>query len=137
MRRIARTIAAAIVGAAGIVFPQADGARAQSLQGMPREASPEGFINPEENPYPFDPRRILKEYFEEHLPTSWWINDPLPQFNSFLVTIHIPAHWRGNPVQAVMTMCPEHNDSLWNGLKTLDLQPYYQRRPWPTVTCRP
>lgn len=101
------------------------------------QSVPDETITPETDPNPYDPRRAIREWLRTRLPTQWWMNEPEGTLNTFEVLIHIPNEWRGNPVSAVMAMCPEHNDQLWSALDTLELQPFYQNRRWPSVICRP
>lgn len=94
-------------------------------------------LDPEIDPNPYDPRREIRRLLISRLPPLWWMNEPEGFLNTFHVLIHIPKEWRGNPVSAVMAMCPEHDDVLWSALTTLELQPFYQDRRWPSVICRP
>lgn len=98
---------------------------------------PDTTLDPEADPNPFDPRRAISEWLRTRLPNQWWMTGPEGTLNTFQVLIHIPSEWQGNPVSAVMAMCPEHNDQLWSVLNTLELQPFYQGRRWPGVICRP
>lgn len=99
--------------------------------------APDATLDPDSDPNPFDPRRAIHEWLRTRLPTQWWITEPERTLNTFQVLVHIPNEWQGNPVSAVMVMCPEHNDLLWSVLDTLELQPFYQGRRWPGVICRP
>lgn len=94
-------------------------------------------LDPEVDPNPYDPRREIREWLRTRLPSQWWMNEPEGTLNTFQVLIHVPNEWRGNPVSAIMAMCPEHNDKLWSALNTLELQPFYKDRRWPSVICRP
>ena len=94
-------------------------------------------IDAEIDPNPYDPRREIRRQLIERLPPLWWMSEPEGFLNTFHVLIHVPNEWQGNPVSAVMAMCPEHDDALWGALTTLELQPFYKDRRWPSVICRP
>lgn len=106
-------------------------------QEEPRNKLPDGvLIDPETDPAPFDAMAEVRKHLLTRIATSWWISEPERTANTFFVRVHVPFEWRGNPVSAMLMLCPDANDPLWDYTATIDLQPFYQNRPWPTVTCR-
>ncbi len=102
-----------------------------------RNKLPDGvLIDPETDPAPFDAMAEVRKHLLMRIATSWWISEPERTANTFFVRVHVPSEWRGNPVSAMLMLCPDANDPLWQHTPTIDLQPFYQNRPWPIVTCR-
>lgn len=93
-------------------------------------------IDPDVDPYPFDPFLALRSYLRQRLPAGWWARDPLYDAGAFSVVVHIPEGWRGNPTAAMMRLCPESTSTLWSRIAVVELQPVHRQRPWPAATCR-
>lgn len=105
-------------------------------QEEPRNRLPDGVvIDPEIDPAPFDVLKEVRNHLLTRIGTGWWIGEPERMAESLSVRVHVPAEWRGNPVSAMLPLCPEPGDEIWNHLSTLQLQPFYQNRPWAEVTC--
>ncbi|OYY74189.1 MAG: hypothetical protein B7Y61_19125 [Rhizobiales bacterium 35-66-30] len=96
-----------------------------------------GSLDAEIDPFPYDPRLEIRSYLQNHLPSLWWANEPEYGLGVFTVTIHIPVNWRGNPTSALQQLCPQANSTIWQGIKRLELQPFYKNAMWPGVVCRP
>ncbi|MFG1461261.1 hypothetical protein V5F77_00045 [Xanthobacter sp. DSM 24535] len=94
-------------------------------------------ITGDSNPFPFDARLEINKHLQSVLPTLWWSGAPEYRLEGFTVTVHIPASWQGNPTSALMRLCPQAHSTLWQGIKRLELQPYYKNATWAGVTCRP
>jgi hypothetical protein len=94
-------------------------------------------LDPELNPYPFDPRMELRTYFRLNLPGGWWANEPEYNLSVFSLLVHIPARWRGNPTSAIRALCPDREHPLWKELSSFEIQAFYDYRRWPGVICRP
>lgn len=94
-------------------------------------------VGPEIDPKPFDPRYEIREHFRRVLPPDWWVTDPIFGTSIFQVTVHIPDRWRGNPTTAIMMLCPGRHSSLWQEpIERILVQPFYRKRPWPSIECR-
>ncbi|MGV6875329.1 hypothetical protein ACUSIJ_21875 [Pseudochelatococcus sp. B33] len=107
-----------------------------SAQEEPRNRLPDGvLIDPETDPAPFDVLAAIRAHLHSRIATGWWIGEPERTANTFSVRVHVPVEWRGNPVSAMLSLCPDPGDPIWEHMPTLDLQPLYQNRPWAAVTC--
>ncbi|MFG1426287.1 hypothetical protein [Roseixanthobacter glucoisosaccharinicivorans] len=106
---------------------------AQSSSNVPGQGS----LDAEIDPFPYDPRLEIRTYLQNHLPSLWWANEPEYGLGVFTVTIHVPVNWRGNPTSALQQLCPQANSTIWQGIKRLELQPFYKNAMWPGVVCRP
>jgi hypothetical protein len=120
-----------VLGATGLARPQM--AVAQSSSNVPGQGS----LDAEIDPFPYDPRLEIRSYLQNHLPSLWWANEPEYGLGVFTVTIHVPVNWRGNPTSALQQLCPQANSTIWQGIKRLELQPFYKNAMWPGVVCRP
>lgn len=103
------------------------------LAGASAAAQP---VDAEIDPFPFDPRLALREFFRTRLPPLWYASEPETSLTVYSVDVHIPDGWRGNPTGAVMNLCPGRDDPLWNGLQLFEMIPVYEDRRWPGFTCR-
>lgn len=93
-------------------------------------------INPDVDPYPFDPFLSLRIYLRQRLPAGWWARDPVYDAGAFTVVVNIPENWRGNPTSAMLQLCPQPTSALWQGINLIELKPFFHKSPWPSVTCR-
>lgn len=123
------TLVTALVGAGGAIAQQAP---MQSLEGLPARPP----VNPDVDPYPFDPFLSLRSYLRQRLPAGWWARDPSYEAGAFVVVVHIPESWRGNPTSAMLRLCPEPSSTLWERIQVVELRPFYRQAPWPAATCR-
>lgn len=122
-----------LTGGLAVAAVRPEAAVAQSSSRVPGQGS----LDAEIDPFPYDPRLEIRTYLRNHLPPLWWSNEPEYGLGVFSVTIHVPMNWRGNPTSALMQMCPQADSTIWNGVKRLELRPYYKNALWPGVTCRP
>ncbi len=53
------------------------------------------------------------------------------------VRVVILDEWRGNPIAAAITLCPDSEDSIWNVTRTIRLVMRHRQRDWPSYECRP
>ena len=93
-------------------------------------------IDPDVDPYPFDPFLSLRSYLRQRLPAGWWARDPMYDAGAFTVVVNIPENWRGNPTSAMLQLCPQPTSALWQGINLIELKPFFHKSPWPSVTCR-
>ncbi|MFG1377005.1 hypothetical protein [Xanthobacter autotrophicus] len=132
--RVKRTLmmfvlAGALAGVGAAVAQQAP---MQSLGDLPARPP----VDPDVDPYPFDPFLSLRTYLRQRLPAGWWARDPAYEAGAFAVVVHIPESWRGNPTSAMLRLCPEPSSTLWARIQVVELRPFYRKSPWPAVTCR-
>lgn len=104
----------------------------QSFGDMP----PRPPLAPEIDPYPFDPFIALRHYLQQRLPAGWWAREPAFDGGVFAVVINIPEGWRGNPTSAMLQLCPPAHSNLWQGIRVIELRPFYRQSARPSVTCR-
>jgi hypothetical protein len=93
-------------------------------------------LDPEIDPFPFDARKALREYFRLRLPPFWYVDEPELHLQQYSVLVHLPDGWQGNPTSAVMNLCPSRDDPLWNGIEAFEVVPFYKRHQWTAFTCR-
>ncbi|MEP9354270.1 hypothetical protein ABLE93_11805 [Xanthobacter sp. KR7-65] len=122
-------LALLLLGPAGSALAQAP---MQSLGDLP--ARP--YINPDVDPYPFDPFLALRTYLSQRLPAGWWARDPAYDAGAFSVVVNIAESWKGNPTSAMLQLCPQPSSTLWDRIQIIELKPMYHKTPWPSVTCR-
>ncbi|MEP9377270.1 hypothetical protein ABLE91_11175 [Aquabacter sp. CN5-332] len=132
-RRACRSAALLALLGLAVVALRPEVARAQSSSNVPGQ----GTVDPEIDPFPYDPRLEIRTYLRNHLPSLWWANEPEYGLGVFSVTIHVPVNWRGNPTSALMQICPQADSTVWNGIQRLELKPFYKNATWPGVVCRP
>lgn len=126
-------VGAILAGLAALAAtPPAMGQRASAMR--PPEPS---VVDPEIEPFPYDPRLQLRELFRQQMPTYWWFEEPEFSAGAFTMVVHLPVSWRGNPTGEVMKLCPDHDHPIWKGMEYFFIRPFYQKRPWPTFECRP
>ena len=93
-------------------------------------------VDPDVDPYPFDPFLLLRTYLRDRLPAGWWARDPVYGAGVFSVVVNIPEAWRGNPTSAMLRLCPEPRSKLWDRISVIELRPMYHKTPWSPVMCR-
>lgn len=85
----------------------------------------------------FDVRLELHAYFNQRLPAGWWIAEPEHRDGrSWLISVHIPKRWRGSPETAMLTLCPDRKERLWQQVEVLSLAPFYHDLPWAGHDCK-
>jgi hypothetical protein len=45
--------------------------------------------------------------------------------------------WRGNPIAAAISLCPDPEDSIWEQTRVIRLIMHQRQRYWPPYDCRP
>lgn len=106
----------------------------QMLWDMPGQPK----VDPNIDPYPFDPYFAMVNHFQHALPAGWRVGQPVFQGGGFSIEIFVPTHWNGNPTSALIRACPEANSSIWReGVTRIELKPLYRRAAWAGTTCRP
>ena len=84
-----------------------------------------------------DVRKEIDEHYASVLPFDWSVNQPEPYLNALMIVLVIPDWWKGNPVSAAMRYCPMHQSRIWDSIPFLTVRPFYQKRYWAHVECRP
>ena len=88
------------------------------------------------DPFPFDPRRSLRDYLKVMLPSQWWANEPEMSLGNLTALVHVSDVWEGNPVSAMMRLCPPRESNLWRHVDEIRLIPFYRDVRRAAVTCR-
>lgn len=125
----AALVSAGLGGWSGAVMAQSP---TQSFGDLPGRPS----LDPDVDPYPFDPFIALRHYLQQRLPAGWWARDPVYETGAFAVVVNIPEAWRGNPTSAMLQLCPQPYSTLWQGIRVIELRPFYRQSARPSVTCR-
>ncbi|MFG1345281.1 hypothetical protein V5F59_10340 [Xanthobacter autotrophicus DSM 431] len=124
-------VPASLLGLAREAFAQSPPQMLWDTPGLPK-------VDPNTDPYPFDPYFALVNHFQHALPGGWRVGQPVFQGGAFSIEIFVPTHWNGNPTSALSNACPGANSSIWReGVTRIELKPLYRRAPWPGATCRP
>ncbi|HEY1720281.1 MAG TPA: hypothetical protein VGG27_03475 [Magnetospirillaceae bacterium] len=84
-----------------------------------------------------DVRKEIADHYLSVLPFDWSVNQPEPYLNALMLVLVIPDWWNGNPVGAAMRYCPQHNSRIWDSIPFLTVRPFYHKRYWAHVECRP
>ena len=53
------------------------------------------------------------------------------------VRVNIFDGWKGNPIAAAVSLCPDPDDEIWRQLRVFRLIMRYRRRDSPPYECRP
>lgn len=111
-------------------------ARAQlqimDLNELPRQRT----LDPMNRLMPTDPHVVIRAYLAKRLPSLWWGRESGYSPRRIAVEIHIPEGWQGNPTSAMMALCPPSNDNLWRVFTEIEMRPFFQKKFWPSWTCR-
>ncbi|MFG1401683.1 hypothetical protein [Xanthobacter sediminis] len=114
----------------------ATSARAQlqilDLNDLPRQRT----LTPMNRLLPIDPHVVIRAYLAKNLPSLWWGREADFGNGRTALEIHIPDGWQGNPTTAMMRLCPQTNDNLWRTFREIELRPFFQKKFWPSWTCR-
>ncbi len=84
---------------------------------------------------PFDIVEELRRHFHDHLPSSWFIAEPEKIETGYFIKLGIPVEWGGNPVSAARNLCPDRQSVIWQHIPHIQIEPFYQKRPWAVVEC--
>lgn len=122
---------ALIAGLAGAVPAHAQ-LQIQDLNELPRQRG----LTPMNRLLPTDPHVVIRAYLGTRLPSMWWGKESGYSFGRIAVDIHIPEGWQGNPTSAMMQLCPPQNDNLWRVFREIEMRPFFQKKFWPSWTCR-
>jgi hypothetical protein len=85
---------------------------------------------------PPDPLSLLNA-LRPRLPPNWRMGQPSDYLGITQVRINIMDEWRGNPVAAAVSMCPDPEDEIWQQVRVFRLIMRYRQRDWPPYECRP
>ncbi|WP_454918188.1 hypothetical protein [Xanthobacter sediminis] len=111
-------------------------ARAQlqimDLNELPRQRT----LTPMNRLLPTDPHVVIRAFLATRLPSLWWGRESAYSPGRIAVEIHLPEGWQGNPTSAMMALCPPPNDNLWRIFTEIEMRPFYQKKFWPSWTCR-
>ena len=85
---------------------------------------------------PPDPLSLL-DALRPRLPPNWRMGQPTEYLGIAQVKVNILDEWRGNPVAAAISMCPDPEDEIWKQVRVFRLIMRYRQRDWPPYECRP
>ncbi|MDQ0503389.1 hypothetical protein [Xanthobacter agilis] len=85
---------------------------------------------------PTDPHVVIRAYLAKHLPSLWWGRESQFSPGRTTVEIHLPEGWQGNPTAAMMGLCPQPNENIWRVFHEIEMRPFFQKKFWPSWTCR-
>jgi hypothetical protein len=97
----------------------------------------------EADPVPADLASLqIQRSLARSVPSNWSISEPQSTFDVPQIKIGIPDNWRGSPVSAAMSLCPDPDSDLWHGAvlqgaAVLRLVVHYKGRDWAPYDCRP
>jgi hypothetical protein len=85
---------------------------------------------------PPDPLSLLNA-LRPRLPPNWQMGQPSNYLGIAQVRVNILDEWRGNPVAAAVSMCPDPEDEIWRQVRVFRLVMRHHQRDWPPYECRP
>lgn len=85
---------------------------------------------------PPDPLDLLNA-LRPSLPANWHMGQPYEYLGVPYVRVQIQDEWRGNPIAAAISMCPDPEDPIWGQTRVIALVMRHLRRDWPPYECRP
>jgi hypothetical protein len=85
---------------------------------------------------PPDPQQLL-EALRTNLPANWHMGQPYTFLGIPYVRVQIQDQWRGNPVAAVISLCPGPDDTIWQHARVIRLVMRHLQHDWPAYECRP
>ncbi len=85
---------------------------------------------------PVDPISLL-DALRPRLPANWRMGQPFEYLGITNVRINILDEWRGNPIAAAVSLCPDPEDEIWQQVRVFRLIMRHNRRDWPPYECRP
>jgi len=71
------------------------------------------------------------------LPANWRLSQPYVYLGISYVRVFIQDAWRGNPIAAAISLCPDSENGIWDTTRIIRLVMRYHRRDWPPYECRP
>ena len=83
-----------------------------------------------------DPGDLLNA-LRSNLPANWHMGEPYSYVGIPYVRIQIQDEWRGNPVAAAVSMCPDPENAIWQQTRVIRLVMRHHRHDWPPYECRP
>lgn len=104
----------------------------QDLNDLPGQRT----LTPMNRLLPTDPHVVIRAFLRDRLPSMWWGREFSYSPGRIAAEVHIPTGWQGNPTSAMMNLCPPPNDNLWRIFREIELKPYYDKKLWPSYTCR-
>ncbi len=85
---------------------------------------------------PTDPHLVVRDYLRTILPAMWWGREMDYAPGRITVEIHPALNWKGNPTGMMIRFCPPSDHNLWRLYRQIELRPYYEKKYWPSYTCR-
>jgi hypothetical protein len=85
---------------------------------------------------PPDPLSLLNA-LRPRLPPDWRLSQPISYLGIMEVRVNIFDGWKGNPIAAAVSLCPDPDDEIWRQLRVFRLIMRYHRRDSPPYECRP
>jgi hypothetical protein len=85
---------------------------------------------------PPDPASLLHA-LHPRLPPNWRLGQPTSYLGIPEIRVNIMDQWRGNPVAAAISLCPDPEHAIWKQTRLFRLIMRYRQRDWPSYECRP
>jgi hypothetical protein len=85
---------------------------------------------------PIDPLDLLNA-LRPNLPANWHMGQPYEYLGIPYVRVQIQDEWRGNPIAAAISMCPDPENTIWDQTRVITLVMRHLRHNWPPYECRP
>jgi hypothetical protein len=85
---------------------------------------------------PSDPLELL-DALRHNLPANWHMGQPYEYLGVPYVRVQIQDEWRGNPIAAAISLCPDPEDPIWTQTRVIALVMRHLRHDWPPYECRP
>lgn len=82
-------------------------------------------------------QQSLLDSLRPQLPANWRLSQAYIYLRISHVRVFIPDEWRGNPIAAAISLCPEPDDGIWDTTRIIRLVMRYHQRDWPPYECRP
>jgi hypothetical protein len=87
-------------------------------------------------PPPPDPFSLLQS-LSIRLPPDWRLGQPSSYLGIAEVRVIMAPEWRGSPISAAISLCPDPEDSIWRQTRVIRLVMHQRQRDWPPYDCRP
>lgn len=129
---VVRACVAALLAVSAGAAPARAQLQIMDLNELPRQRTQ----SPMNRLLPTDPHVVIRAYLAKRLPSLWWGRESGYSPGRISVEIHIPEGWKGNPTTAMMGLCPVSNDNLWRVFSEIEMRPFFQKKFWPSWTCR-
>jgi len=85
---------------------------------------------------PADPYSLLNA-LRPRLPPNWHMGQPYSYLGVPYVRVLIQDEWRGDPIAAAISLCPDPENAIWRETRVITLVMRHNQRDWPPYECRP